>query len=73
MYAVKATKRVIVIRPRKALRAEEAAEFLDIGMSSLYRYARAGIIPGRKIGTDWRFSKLALEKWLDAQVKEEND
>ncbi|PNP95102.1 hypothetical protein BMT55_00075 [Listeria newyorkensis] len=64
---------MIVLRPRKALKADEAAKFLDIGMSSLYRYARAGIIPGRKIGSDWRFSKLALEKWLDAQVKEEND
>lgn len=73
MYAEKASTRLIVVKPRKAINADAAAEFLDISKSSLYRYAGAGVIPGRKIGTEWRFSRLALETWLNPKVKEEND
>lgn len=73
MHASYSKHRVIIVKPRKAMRAEEAAEFLDIGMSTLYRYARNEIIPGRKIGSDWRFSRLALEKWLNPEVKEESE
>ncbi|KGL45023.1 hypothetical protein EP56_05540 [Listeriaceae bacterium FSL A5-0209] len=73
MYAEKASTRVIVIKPRKAINADEAAKFLGISKNSLYRYANTGIIPGRKIGTEWRFSRLALENWLNPKVKEGND
>lgn len=58
-----ATK-LIVINPKQAMTAAEACEFLQITKPTLYKFARIGDIPGRKIGTEWRFSKAALEKWL---------
>lgn len=56
--------KVIVVKPTQAMKAEEASDFLQITKPTLYKYARIGVIPGRKIGTEWRFSKAALEKWL---------
>lgn len=56
--------KVLFVKPKQALTAEEACKFLQISKPSLYKYARIGDIPGRKIGTEWRFSKSALEKWL---------
>lgn len=56
--------KVIVVKPTQAMNAEEASDFLQITKPTLYKYARIGVIPGRKIGTEWRFSKAALEKWL---------
>lgn len=56
--------KVIVVKPMQAMNAEEACEFLQITKPTLYKYARIGVIPGRKIGSEWRFSKAALEKWL---------
>ncbi|WP_035052862.1 helix-turn-helix domain-containing protein [Carnobacterium pleistocenium] len=58
------TTKIIMAKPKQALNTEEACEFLQISKPSLYKYARIGVIPGRKIGTEWRFSKAALEKWL---------
>ncbi|WP_051669241.1 helix-turn-helix domain-containing protein [Carnobacterium jeotgali] len=56
--------KVLFVKPKQALNAEEACAFLQISKPTLYKYARIGVIPGRKIGTEWRFSKAALEKWL---------
>lgn len=58
-----ATK-LIVIKPKQAMKAEEACEFLQITKPTLYKFARTGVIPGRKIGAEWRFSEAALERWL---------
>ncbi|MGB3160921.1 MAG: helix-turn-helix domain-containing protein [Carnobacterium sp.] len=58
-----ATK-LIVIKPKQAMKAEAACEFLQITKPTLYKFARTGVIPGRKIGTEWRFSEAALERWL---------
>lgn len=62
--------KLIVVRPTQALNAVEACEFLQITKPTLYKYARIGVIPGRKIGSEWRFSKAALEKWLSEFERE---
>ena len=41
-----------------------AADFLKISPEVLRRHARNGVIPARKQGRFWRFSKRDLEKWL---------
>ena len=46
------------------LTAKEAAEYLRISESTLRRYASRRVIPGRQLGKEWRFSRLALEEWL---------
>lgn len=46
------------------LTAEEAARYLRLHMKSVYRLAREGKIPSRKVGGSWRFHREALERWL---------
>ena len=47
------------------LTIEQAAQYLQISQSTLYKEAQKGKIPCQKIGRRWRFSRLAIEKWLE--------
>lgn len=47
--------------------AKEAAEFLHVHHQLVIREAKAGRLPGRKIGRAWRFSEAALRSWLQGQ------
>jgi len=42
----------------------EAAQLLKVEVRVLQAAARRGEVPGRKVGRGWRFSKLALMRWL---------
>lgn len=44
--------------------AKRAADYLNIGPQTLKKEAAAGNIPGVKVGDKWRFSSLALYKYL---------
>jgi excisionase family DNA binding protein len=48
----------------EVLTAKEAAEFLQVSESTVKARARAGDIPGAKVGRKWRFLKADLEHWL---------
>jgi len=51
--------------PRKEIMTpREAAEYLSVHVRTLYRLAKNGDIPGRKVGGSWRFKKGALDEWL---------
>ncbi len=41
-----------------------AAELLNVSSDTVYRLAREAAIPARKVGRQWRFSKVALLAWL---------
>jgi excisionase family DNA binding protein len=43
---------------------EEIANYLRIPKSSVYKLARAGSIPGQKVGRHWRFHRATVENWL---------
>ena len=43
---------------------QEVSRYLRTSKSNIYEYARKGILPGRKIGKQWRFHKEALDAWL---------
>ena len=43
---------------------EEAAKYLKIGKSTLYKMARKEKIPAVKIANQWRFRKEDIDKWL---------
>jgi excisionase family DNA binding protein len=43
---------------------EEVARYLRIPKSSVYKLARAGRIPGQKVGRHWRFHRATVENWL---------
>jgi excisionase family DNA binding protein len=42
----------------------EAGEYLNVHVRTIYRLAKNGLIPGRKLGGRWRFSKATLDEWL---------
>jgi excisionase family DNA binding protein len=42
----------------------EAAELLRVSENDLQALAESGEIPGRRIGSVWRFSRQALLHWL---------
>lgn len=46
------------------LTIEEAAEYLKIGKRSIYKLAKAGEIPCKKVLNKWRFVKEELKKWV---------
>jgi excisionase family DNA binding protein len=48
---------------------EETSRYLRIPLSSLYRLAQAGKVPGQKVGRNWRFRRQALEHWLGESNK----
>ncbi len=53
---------------KEILTAKEIAEYLGIHPLTVHKYAREGKIPAFKIGTDWRFHKKHIEKWIKEKV-----
>ena len=50
--------------PPEIMNAAQAGEFLQIEESAVVELAEARKIPGRKLGSAWRFSRAALVAWL---------
>lgn len=55
-------------KDKEILTTKEVAEYLNIHPLTVHRYAREGKIPAFKIGTDWRFHKKYLEKWIKQKL-----
>jgi len=51
-------------KDREIMTAKEVADYLKLHRLTVHRYAREGKIPAFKIGTDWRFHKKYIEKWI---------
>jgi len=51
-------------KSKEILTAKEVAEYLNIHPLTVHKYAREGKIPAFKIGTDWRFHKKHIERWI---------
>jgi excisionase family DNA binding protein len=49
---------------KEVLTIEEAAAFLQLSKRSLYKLARQGVIPGKKILNKWRFERETLKRWF---------
>jgi len=50
------------------LTAEQVAELLQIHVRTVYKLARKGLLPGRKFGGGWRFSKTAILQLVTMHV-----
>ena len=53
---------------------EDVAEYLRIPVSSAYKLAQDGKIPGHKVGRHWRFHRHTLENWIShpQEIKTQN-
>lgn len=52
----------------EVLTIQEAADFLRVSRSTLYKLVQAGKVPGKKVGRHWRFRKKTLENWLEQSL-----
>ncbi len=50
--------------PPEVLNAQACAELLQLEREVVLEMAEAGKLPGRKLGTEWRFSRTAIIAWL---------
>lgn len=46
------------------LSVEQLAELLQVSRDTIYRLAKRGELPGRKVGHMWRFSGHAIEEYV---------
>jgi len=53
-----------IIKIKEIMTAKEVAAYLNVHTLTVHRYAREGKIPAFKIGTDWRFHKKYIERWI---------
>lgn len=49
---------------KEIMTPREAAEYLSVHVRTIYRLAKKGDIPCRKVGGSWRFKKDTLDEWL---------
>jgi len=52
-------------KPGPVLTIDEISDYLKIPKSTVYKLVREGKIPANKIGRHWRFSKEAIDQWLE--------
>lgn len=50
------------------LNIREAADYLKVPVSTLYKLAHNGEIPGAKVGKHWRFRKMELDHLFEQRV-----
>ena len=55
--------------PPEVLNAQQAGDLLQLDAKVVMELAEAGQLPGRKLGTSWRFSRAALVAWLSTPEK----
>ena len=56
-------KRGYITGPVKVMTLLEVCEYLRVGRRTLYRMLRRGDIPAFRVGSDWRFSIEAIDRW----------
>jgi excisionase family DNA binding protein len=44
---------------------EDVAAYLQVHPSTLYRLLKSGAIPAFKIGSDWRFNRETIDRWIE--------
>ena len=44
--------------------AAEVAQLMRLPSSTVYDFARRGVMPGHRVGRAWRFVRSELEEWL---------
>jgi excisionase family DNA binding protein len=59
-------------KSKEIMTAKEIAEYLKIHPLTVHRYAREGKIPAFKIGTDWRFHRKHIERWIRQKLSSAN-
>ena len=46
---------------------QELARYLRMQPVTIYKHAKAGKLPGFKVGANWRFKKATIDCWIAQQ------
>ena len=61
-----------VSKEKEIMTAKDVADYLNLHPLTVHKYAREGKIPAFKIGTDWRFHKKYIERWIREKLSSNN-
>lgn len=59
----------MIKKNKEIMTTKDVADYLSIHPLTVHKYARNGAIPAFKIGTDWRFQKKSIDKWIQQKVE----
>ena len=45
----------------------EVAQLLKVNDKTVYSLAQKGVLPGFKVGGQWRFKRMDLDAWIEKQ------
>ncbi len=51
------------------LTMEQAADMLQVSTRTIQRMVKSGEIPGRQVGSQWRFDREQLRQWVRGDLK----
>lgn len=57
----------MIVMEKKFLSAEEVSEQLGISVGTVKKLLRDGVMPGYKIGNQWRINPQEFKKYLEQQ------
>jgi excisionase family DNA binding protein len=58
------------LEPLVIMTTAEVADYLRVHPSTVYKLLRQHNIPAIRIGSDWRFNKLELDKWMARKTRQ---
>lgn len=57
----------------KWMTMDELAAYLKMSRTKLYQLAQKGLIPGSKVGSQWRFYANEIDRWIKDNSQDESD
>jgi excisionase family DNA binding protein len=64
------SKKDELVPAREVLTVAEVAEYLRVHPTTIYRLLQAKKLPGFRVGSEWRFSKDAIDRWRGQEEEE---
>ena len=55
---------VTMAQPQSYLTVKQVAKRFGVNVTTVYRLAQRGKLPGFKVGDQWRFSERRLDEWV---------
>ena len=52
----------------RLMTARQLAAYLNVNDRTVLKLVQDGVLPGVKVGNQWRFRKAMIDTWLDDQM-----
>ena len=61
----------LVVYMEPLMTIDEVAAYMQVSRFTVYRLVKERLIPGTKIGRQWRFQKEDIDQWVRAQYRKD--